>query len=429
MTAEHRTPRPTSARFVVAAITGTVVAGGVAAALSSLLHALWWVTTGSLHGWNPDGPPLPAWRLAVFPAAGAVVCALAWWAVRRPGPLTGVAAGMDDPQRSFPLGRSLADAVVQVVNVALGASIGREAAPRLAAAAILDHVSRALRLDADQRRTVIGGAAAAALAGIYNAPLAGAAYGFEVLKVTRLGRAWPVRVGSGLLVALMCAGATMVAWPVIGRGAQFNVPEEPARWPLFPLAVGLGLLGGLVGTGFQRLAAYATRHRPTTGWRLVAALALVGLLTGCLAVVFPPITGNGQGIVRQALAGAEPLWFLMALFALKPLLTSLTLGAGADGGQLQPSMATGAPLGAAIALGLSAWPGLALPAWQFAVVTGVAVLAANQRAPVFAICFGLELTHPHPTLVVPAALAAAVVVAVRIGFDRAVTARGPRAPR
>ena len=396
---------------------GALVAGVVAVLLTWLLHGIFWLATGDLHGWMPAHEPLPWWRLAAFPLVGALLCAALWWWVRSRGELTSIRGALADPERRFPLGRSLADAVVQVVNVGFGASIGREAAPRLAAAALMDSVSRRLGLAALDRRTVVAGASAAALAAIYNSPIAGTFYALEVLRIADFAGRWSRRVGAFVIGLGMCLVATVVAWPVIGRGAIFEFPLEAAVGVLLPLAVGAGLVGGLFGVGFHRMTRWATSVQAWTGWKLVASMGAVGLLTGALAVVFPSVTGNGQGVVRLAIGGTAPLWAFVVLSVLKPVLTSLTLAGGSVGGQLQPSMATGAALGVAASL-LLVSAGVDVPFWQLALVTGVAVLAANQKAPLFSCFFGLELTHPHPTLVLPVAVAALLGWLVHEGFDR-----------
>ena len=396
---------------------GALVAGVVAMLLTWLLHGIFWLATGDLQGWMPEHEPLPWWRLAVFPAVGALVCAALWWWIRSRGELTSIRGALADPERRFPLGRSLADAVVQVVNVGFGASIGREAAPRLAAAALMDSVSRRLGLAALDRRTVVAGASAAALAAIYNSPVAGAFYALEVLRIADFAGRRRRRVGAVVVGLGMCLVATVVAWPVIGRGAIFAFPGARAVSALLPLAVGAGLIGGLFGVGFHRMTRWAGSVQSWTGWRLVASMAAVGLLTGAMAVMFPSVTGNGQGVVRLAIAGSAPLWAFLVLSVLKPVLTSLTLAGGSVGGQLQPSMATGAALGAGASLVLVS-AGVDVPLWQLALVTGVAVLAANQKAPLFSCFFGLELTHPHPTLALPVAVAALLGWLVREGFER-----------
>ena len=76
----------------------------------------------------------------------------------------------------------------------------------------------------------------------------------------------------------------------------------------------------------------------------------------------------------------------------KPVLTGLTLGAGATGGRLAPSLAVGSSAGAALAIALNAC-GVEAGVAVLAIAGAGAVLATTQRAPVFGIVFTWELAR------------------------------------
>ena len=64
------------------------------------------------------------------------------------------------------------------------------------------------------------------------------------------------------------------------------------------------------------------------------------------------VEGVGYATILDVSAGAaHAAWFLVLLFALKLIATSLTLGSGASGGIFSPSLFMGATLGAACGLG------------------------------------------------------------------------------
>ena len=75
------------------------------------------------------------------------------------------------------------------------------------------------------------------------------------------------------------------------------------------------------------------------------------------------------------------------------MLTALFIRAGAVGGMLTPSLATGASIALLVERlgGYASVPTLAL-------IGGAAVLGITQRAPVFAAVFTAELTHPPPPI-------------------------------
>ncbi|WP_338063812.1 chloride channel protein [Actinomyces ruminis] len=128
---------------------------------------------------------------------------------------------------------------------------------------------------------------------------------------------------------------------------------------------------------------------------LPLGIGAAGLLTGTASLWLPVLPGNGRDALEAALlspATTTALAVLVSVVVLKPLLTGLTLGAGATGGLLAPSFALGGSAGAAIgvAANLAGWQ-VSIPA--LALVGAGAVLSITQRAPVFGTVFVWELAR------------------------------------
>ena len=105
-------------------------------------------------------------------------------------------------------------------------------------------------------------------------------------------------------------------------------------------------------------------------------------------------------MAHDAFLGADGLVLLLALFALKPLVTALCLGSGASGGLFTPTLSTGAVLGGAAGIVWSlAWPGS--PAGAYALVGAAAMLGAAMQAPLAGLALILELTHGGFALLIP----------------------------
>ena len=76
------------------------------------------------------------------------------------------------------------------------------------------------------------------------------------------------------------------------------------------------------------------------------------------------------------------------------MLTAAFLRAGAVGGLITPALATGATLGAVIALAVNTWTPLHLNVPAVALACAAAVLAITQGAPGWAAIFVWELANP-----------------------------------
>ena len=143
-------------------------------------------------------------------------------------------------------------------------------------------------------------------------------------------------------------------------------------------------------------------HRVRTLRWLPATIGAAGLVTGLVSLWVPAVVGNGRDAMEVALgtrvpevssdaAGAGAV-LLLGVVVLKPVLTGLTLAAGATGGRLAPSLATGASAGTALAVVLHAY-GVEVSVPALAMAGAGAVLATTQRAPVFGIVFTWELAR------------------------------------
>jgi len=82
----------------------------------------------------------------------------------------------------MPLLRTLASAVLSIFVVGMGASLGREGAPKQAGAVIANFFSDKERLSDEQRRLLVACGAGAGMAAAYGVPLGGALFSLEVMR-------------------------------------------------------------------------------------------------------------------------------------------------------------------------------------------------------------------------------------------------------
>jgi len=105
-----------------------------------------------------------------------------------------------------------------------------------------------------------------------------------------------------------------------------------------------------------------------------------------------------------------------ALAGLKPLVTALCLGSGANGGLFTPTLSTGAVLGAALGGAWSLiWPGASVGA--YALIGAAAMVGAAMQAPLAGLAIVLEMTHSGFGLMVPMVVATVLATAVARWID------------
>ncbi|GAA1878175.1 chloride channel protein [Lapillicoccus jejuensis] len=308
------------------------------------------------------------------------------------------------------LRRSLGTAALSQVFIGLGASLGREAAPRLLGAAAGSVLAGRLRLSTPQRRLLVACGAGAGLASVYNVPLGAALFTAEVLIGTlRLPVVLPALASSG--VATLTAHLVLpdrATYPALERG---TTDARTLVWSLLA-----GPVVGLVAVAFVRLIALVSHRQPrTTAFRLLAPLGAC-LVLGVVGLAYPQLYGNGQEMAQLAFLGLSPIGLYAVLALLKPLVTCLFLGSGASGGLFTPTLSTGAVLGAALGglFGL-VWPGGSVGA--YALLGAAAMLGAGMQAPLAALALVLELTHGGFELLVPLVLVTTIATAVARRVD------------
>lgn len=349
----------------------------------------------------------PGWRRITSLAVAGLFGGVAWYLLRRytPGENTDIEDSVWTGTGDLSFRRSLATSFISVIVVGLGASLGREAGPRLMGAVSGSVLGRWRRLTPAQRRLLVACGAGAGLAAVYNVPLGGALFIAEVLWG---GISLPV-----LLPAFTCCAiATGVSWlylphlPTYMAIPDYALSPQEVVWALLA-----GPLIGLVAVGFVRLIGWVSAHHASERWVLGAPL-LAFLILGVLSLAFPQLLGNGRGMADQAFLGQAGLALLLALFVLKPLATALCLGSGASGGLFTPTISVGAALGGALGqLWSLIWPGT--PSGAYALLGGAAMLGAAMQAPLTAVVMILELTDTGIRLAVPMILV--TVLATLVG--------------
>lgn len=388
----------TSPRFWVVLVFTGVGAGLGGALLTVLLRVVQHLSFGYAEEAFLRGveQASPLRRVVVLTLAG-ILAGGAGWLLARTFPLiSGSSETLWLDGRRMRFWPTVLGGALQIITVAMGSSLGREAAPKEVGAVIGQRLAEAMKLPAEQRRVLLAAGAGAGMAAVYNVPFGGALFAAEVL----LGS-----FAASLVVPVVLASviATCVAWIVVQRDPVYNLPHYGATPSMIVWSVLFGAFAGLTAVVFVRLVAYGKTHRPS-GWRLPATAIPVFALLGVLSIRYPEVLGNGKGPAQLAFDGAGSLSLLAALLLLKPLATAACLRAGASGGLFTPALATGALLGAVTGrLWVDVWPSSDVGA--FAVVGAAAVLAATTQGPISSIVLVVELTYVGQSLLVPLLIA------------------------
>lgn len=410
--------------FWCAVIIVGLLAGVAGLATTVLLHGIEHLTYHYTFGTLLDGVRASRTaRRVLGPMVGGALAGLGWWLLRRhtTAPSLGDAIASDDP---MPRRALSIDAALQVLLVGSGASLGREGAPRQVAAALGDWGTAWIRrLTEDDRRILC--AESCVLRGRRRAGRGVCGTG---------GRRAVLDADHDADLASACArrGPDHLERGGVHRLAGhpgppiLDGPGPHLSYLLTVLALLLAPVTLAVGLAFNRLMAAARRRAPTTSWVLIPGIAAAGLATGICSHWWPELPGNGRSIRTVSLNSSMTLASAAVILVLKPVLTALFLRAGAVGGMLTPSLATGAAAGSLVALAINAVAGPHVNVAAVSLAGAAGVLAVTQRAPIWAALFVWELARPPLWLVVVFLAAALGSYGLKALIDRVADRRVAR---
>ena len=403
----------TTRRFAVATLLTGVIAGLVGLACIHLLHWIqalaWDMHSGTLL--EAVSAASPARRVLNLVLGGILGAASWFFLFRRSRAITSVSAAVGGTP--MPPLRATWHALTQVLIVGLGASVGREVAPREMAAAFSAAAADRLGLTPEDRRIIVACGAGAGLAAVYSIPISGAIYTLEILLVSRSRRAVAAAFCTSAIAVLISTGFT--------RPTPFySVPTLTPSLSLTVFAALIGPLLGATGWAFKQAVTRVGAARPRD-WRLLATLPTASFLVGVIAVWVPSVLGNGQASAQTQFdavwATGAGLGIAALVLATKTVTTFLTIRAGGWGGVLTPAVALGAGIGAVIGLPwAAAWPGSQVAAFAF--IGAAAFLGASMNAPFTGLILVIEFTAQGPTILVPATLAVGGATAATAWLSR-----------
>src|SRR5579883_94799 len=315
---------------VAFALLVAVIGGGmglVAVGFRVMLRAANELFFGRFHGLNLTATLFDHPEVALVPAAGGLLVGLYFqYVVRRP-PGHGVSevmVALETRGSRLPWITSVHTAIASSVTIGSGGSAGPEGPIIQIGAALASGAGQMFRISAVRLRLLVACGAGAGLAGMYHAPLTGAAFAAEVLLEELEPRSFS-------LLAL----ATVSASAVAGQFAvERPVPVPPlpqSPWQAVPLNLVLGLLAAPLGVLLIVLVhGFGNRVEHTRGPRWLKP-AIGGLVVGLIGLGLPRVLGSSENSIGDVLGGRLDVWLLLALPFAKVVATSITLGSGATG--------------------------------------------------------------------------------------------------
>ena len=289
------------------------------------------------------------------------------------------------------------------ITIGFGGSVGAEGPIVYTGAAIGSNLGRVFRMSPRILMILVGCGAAAGIAGIFKAPIAGMLFTLEVLMID-------LTTVSVMPLLIASITAATVANVFTGYDVEFFfVQSEPFQTWKIPYVIIMGVFLGFVSLYFTRSMnmmenLFRKLHTP---WKKIM---VGGGILALLVFLFPPLYGEGYTSISHLLNDnastivnnsifyddRSNVWWILgfigALVLLKAFATSATNGGGGVGGTFAPSLFVGCMAGYFFAFGLNTIFHLDLPCRNFAPMGMAGVMSGVMHAPLMGIFLTAELT-------------------------------------
>lgn len=294
--------------------------------------------------------------------------------------------------------------VASSVTIGFGGSVGAEGPIVYTGAAIGSNLGQAFRLSPRILMILVGCGAAAGIAGIFKAPIAGMLFTLEVLMID---------LTTVTVMPLLISSITSATIAYIYTGFEFEfffVQSDNFLAAKIPYVLVLGIMCGLVSLMFTRTMNFMEKFFKSFSNVWLKTLSGCAILSA-LVFLFPPLYGEGYTSINSLLngdpsaiangsifygEGNQPLFiiaFIGIIIVAKAFATSATNGAGGVGGTFAPSLYVGCMTGFLFAFVCNlSGVGIMLSTKNFALIGMAGVMSAVMHAPLMAIFLTAELT-------------------------------------
>ena len=317
--------------------------------------------------------------------------------------------------------------VASALTIGFGGSVGAEAPIVLTGSAIGSNLGRLFHMSNRQLMVLVGCGAAAAVAAIYKAPIAGLVFTLEVLMID-------MNMASIVPILIATITADVVSYILAGNATMFTFQLDNA-WSVerVPGTILLGVFCGFVSLYFMRGMTWCESVYAKQKDHPYKKLLLGGVLLSVLIFFFPSLYGegwNGLGILLSGKTQAD--WnqvmdgslfyghselliaYIGFVILTKIVATASTNGAGGCGGTFAPSLFVGGFAGFFFSrLWNMEMLGTYLPEKNFVLLGMAGVMAGAPLTGIFLIA---EITGGYQ-LFVPLLIVAVVSVMVISIFE------------
>ncbi|BDQ01896.1 chloride channel protein [Ignavibacterium sp.] len=289
-----------------------------------------------------------------------------------------------------------------VISIGSGVTLGPEGPAAQLGGGVASKISSIISLNDERKRIFTAAGAGAAIAAIFNTPLAGVFFTLEIILLND----FHTPTFSALIIASV--SASTISRIFLGNESIFLFKIlEPIKYSHLHFYALIGILAGIVSILFIRLddslknlfkKIYKTVNSK------IFVMVIVGLIIGISGYFYKEIFGIGYKAINEILSNQLSVQVVLIIFLLKFILVPLATNAGAFGGLFAPSLFLGASFGYLVHYLLLNFVGVNLDLSSVILISMGAMLGGIHTIPITAIMMIFEMTQDY-SFILPLMLA------------------------
>lgn len=389
-----------------------LVVGLLAAFAAFVLHSLIHLIQHTLE--HEFGQVEINWYYLVFPVVGIFLTMIFVKYVVRDNishGITRILSAISQKRARLKGHNTWSSVIASALTIGFGGSVGAEAPIVLTGSAIGSRLAQLFRLDTKKIFLLVGCGSAAAIGGIFKAPIAGLVFTIEVLMID-------LTMASLLPMLIASVTATCFTYILIGDESLFSFTLlAPWNVERIPANLLLGAFSGLISLYFIRSMTFCENIYGKLKNHAYVKLLLGGTLLSALIFLLPSLYGEGYSAIDILLNGhSDKEWaqvmdgslfdekhlilYILLVVVAKTVATASTNGAGGCGGTFAPSLFVGAFSGFLFARIWNMYGlGVHVPDENFALLGMAGVMSGVMHAPLTGVFLIAELTGGYDLFV------------------------------
>ncbi len=306
---------------------------------------------------------------------------------------------LDERKDELPFYKIPSHCINGLLTVIFGGSTGVEVSTVVATATVGAVTRKKAKVGKRFKTELVCAGIAAGVATLFANPIVGLLFSVEVIAR---------KISITVLISCLCS--LMVSWLFIHFFAHeklFDFPVNYWRIQALPFMIILSILCGFAAVYFTKSVIFIKEKFSNINHAFLR-VNTGALLVGLSILLFPQLFGDSYHAIPQLLLHVHQQVYsliftgiLLIIVILKPIVASLTLGAGGDGGVFAPSIIVGAVLGILVAVVCNQYFHTHLIILNFALIGAAAVLSAAIHAPFTALFLTCGLVPNGFVLFVP----------------------------